>query len=211
MMAREKKWCTGLLLLAVLVITTGCATVNTQHPQILTDAALEETPDAKYATVYFIRPWLFKSKGVADKPVRVEYQGKLLLKIDEGSYALMRIKPSKGDVKTFSLTRFINDPEPIEVWRVRRYKFIAGKTYLIQLHRIDEEFRGVFYEPEPITLKQAKTLLERERIRPSGAARRAPIDELTDITPPPTSAAQPLPPALPEQIYKQEEYLRKID
>jgi hypothetical protein len=209
MMMREKGY-TGLLLLVVLV-TAGCATVNTRHPEVLTNAELKETPDAKYATVYFIRPWLFKSKGAADKPVRVEYQDKLLLKIDEGSYTLLRIKPGKGDVKTFSFTRFINQSEPIEVWRVRRYKFIAGKTYLILLHRIDEEFRGVFYEPEPITLKQAKVLLERERIRSSGAARRAPIDKLTDIKPPPTSAAQPLPPALPEQIYKQEKYLRKID
>jgi hypothetical protein len=155
-----------------------------------------------FAYAYFIRPKPYKSKGVADEAVRIEFQEKVLLELDEGSYALLRIKPSKGELKVYNKTKFINKIHPVEVWRAREYKFIEGKTYFIHIKRIDEEFRGVFYDPEPVDFEAAKTLAKKPRA--SGEARNAPIEKLKDISAPPASAANNLSPALPEDIYKKE-------
>ena len=203
---------TGLAMSIVIVIMlfiSGCATVNTHHPFVVTDEAIKAGSKDEYANVYFIRPRMLKTKGPADKPVRIDYEGKTLLTIDEGSYALLHIKPSKGQLKVFNETKFINKQEPIEVWRARQYKFIPGKTYFIHLLRIDEEFRGVFFEPEPVTLQQAKLLIDQARA--SGAARSAPIDKLTEVDEPPSSATDVLIPALPENIYKHEKYVKPVN
>ena len=156
--------------------------------------------------MYFIRPKPFKSKGAADNSIRVEFQGNVLLSIDEGSYTLLHIKPSKNKLTVFSETLFTNISIPIEVWRAREYKFIAGKTYFIHLKRMDEEYRGIFYDIEPVNLDKAKILIDTTIA--SGAARNAPIDELTNVQEPPASAIKGLSPALPENIYKRETYLK---
>ena len=57
--------------------------------------------EIKFASVYFIRPKPLKPKGVADKPVTVEYQDKVILTAEEGGYTLLRIKPSEGFIKVF--------------------------------------------------------------------------------------------------------------
>jgi hypothetical protein len=205
-MSSKKSW--AMLALACgLLWLSGCATVNEKHPQLMLGEVTAKNAD-QVASVYFIRPKPYKTKGVANDPVRIEYQGKLLLKMDEGSYTLLHIKPSKGLVKVFSKTMFTNDKLPIEVWRARHYKFIPGKTYFIYIHQINEEFRGVFYDPEPVSLREAKTLLETTRA--AGAARNAPIDKLTEVEAPPASALEGQEPALPENIYKQEKYLHKV-
>ncbi len=192
---------TALGLVMALLIFTGCASINTQHPHLLDDGANAEQL-AQAARVYFIRPRPFQAKGVADGPVRITFKGTLLLEMSEGSYALLYIKPSKGLVKLFNKTEFTNGARVIEVWRARRYKFIPGKTYFIHVRRIDEEFRGVYYEPEPVKLEAARQLID--TTRPSGsAARRAPIDELTEVSPPPASATQGIRPVLPEDVYRQ--------
>jgi hypothetical protein len=157
----------------------------------------------------------YKTKGAANAPVRIEFQGQPLLTQDEGNYTLLYLKPSKGLVKIFSKTAFTNRRLPVDVWRDREYKFIAGKTYFIYVHQLNEEFRGVFYEPEPVSLRVAKQLIEPGEGRfgsthASGAARSAPIDKLTEVDEPPASAIKGLPPALPENIYKQEKYLHKV-
>ena len=192
----------------IMLLFAGCATVNKQHPLIVTDEDIKAGNKDEYADVYFIRPRLLKTKGPADKTIRVEFQGQTLLNIGEGSYTLLRIKPSKGQVKVYNETKFINKIDPIEVWRAREYKFIPDKTYFIYLRRIDEEFRGVFFEPEPVTLKEAKILIDQARA--SGNARHAPIDKLTEVSEPPSSATDELTPALPENIYKSEKYLKPV-
>jgi hypothetical protein len=205
-MSSRRSWAL-LALLGGLLWLAGCATVNEKHPQLVT-GEITAKEAGQVATVYFIRPKPYKSKGIADDPIRIEYQGKLLLKIGEGSYTMVHLKPGKGLVKVFSKTLFTNKAMPIEVWRARHYKFIPGKTYFIYLRQLNEEFRGVFYEPEPVSLRKAKTLLDTARA--SGAARGAPIDKLSEVDEPPASAFEGLPPALPENIYKQEKYLRKV-
>lgn len=196
------------------VLLMACATVNKTHPQLVTGEMTAEQK-AQLATVYFIRPKPYKSKGVADKPVRIEFQKELLLVQDEGNYSLLYIKPSKGELVVHSKTLFANQHIPVDVWRAREYKFIEGKTYFIHVRQIDEEFRGVFYEPEPISLREAKELIVTGKGRSgntiaTGVARSAPIDKLTEVDVPPASAIKGLAPALPENIYKQEKYLHKV-
>jgi len=196
-----------LLILSIFLILlmSGCATVNNKHPMVVSKDKKAGEPE-NYAHVYFIRPKPYKPKGVADEPLRVEFQDKLLLTIDEGSYTLLRIKPSKGQLKVFNQTNFINKQLPVEVWRAREYKFIEGKTYFIHLKRTNEEFRGIFYEPEPVKFATAKELAD--TIRASGEARNAPIKKLKDIVEPPASAIENASPSLPENIYKREVYIK---
>jgi len=197
----------SLLFLASLIILMmlGCSTVNSKHPMVVSKE-IKPGDSEVYSHVYFIRPKPYKPKGIADEPVRIEFQGEVLLTIDEGSYTLLRIKPSRGQLTVFNETKFINNEHPIEVWRAREYKFIAGKTYFIHLKRVNEEFRGIFYDPEPVNFEKAKNLAQKPRA--SGGARNAPIDKLKDIQAPPTSAISGLSPALPENIYKKERYLK---
>lgn len=204
----------GVMALGIAFLLAACSTVNTKHPQLMAGDITAEQK-SQLATVYFIRPTAYKTKGVANEEVRIEYQGQTLLTQQEGNYTLLYIKPSKGTLKVHSKTKFINDRLPVPVWRARDYKFIAGKTYFIYIHQINEEFRGVFYEPEPVSLREAKELIVPGEgrfgsTRASGAARSAPIDKLTEVDEPPASAVKALDPALPENIYKQEKYLRKV-
>lgn len=194
-----------VILLLMAISIAGCTTVNKQHPMLVTKE-IKQGEDISFTSVYFIRPKPFKPKGVADKPITVEYQDKILLSIDEGSYTLLRIKPSSGFIKVNSETKFTNRLEPIKVWRARQYKFIEGKTYFIYLKRDNEEFRGIFYEPQPVNFEKAKSLTK-DTVA-SGEARNKPIDKLVNISEPPTSAYGNQPPALPENIYKREPYLK---
>lgn len=192
--------------IALVLSVAGCATANKQHPMLVTKEFKPGEKAEAFASVYFIRPKPIKSKGIADKPIRIQYQGKLLLKIDEGSYTLLRIKPSSGEIKVFNETKFTNKLEPITVWRARNYTFIEGKTYFIYLKRTNEEFRGIFYDPQPVNLQQAKKLIDTTWAW--GEARNAPIDKLTQVSEPPASAVQGQTPALPENVYKREPYFK---
>lgn len=213
-MSSKNQWFKTGVLMVGLVLLTACATVNKQHPQLMAGEMTAEQK-AQAAIVYFIRPKPYKSKGESDGPVRIEFQKEVLLTQGEGNYSLLYIKPSKGQLVVHSKTLFTNQKLSVDVWRAREYKFIAGKTYFIYVRQIDEEFRGVFYEPEPISLREAKELIVTGNGRSgntlaTGAARSAPIDKLTEVDVPPASAIKGLAPALPEDIYKQEKYLHKV-
>lgn len=194
-----------IMMLFIMVIFAGCSTINKQHPMLVTQE-IKDGDNVAFASVYFIRPKPLKPKGVADKPITVEYQDKTILTVEQGGYTLLRIKPSEGFIKVNSETKFINKLEPIKVWRARHYKFIEGKTYFIYLKRVNEEFRGIFYEPQPIDFENAKKLAE--DCFATGEARGNPIDKLVNISEPPASAFDKQPPALPENIYKPEPYLK---
>lgn len=212
-MRASSHWVKNGAAFCVVVYLAACSTVNIKHPQLMSGELTAEQK-AQLATVYFIRPEVDKSKGPANNPVRVSFQAKTLLEQGEGNYTLLYIKPSKGLLKVHSKTQFTDQRLPVEVWRSREYKFIAGKTYFIHVRQIDEEFRGVFYDPTPVSLDVAKQLIVPGKgrfgnTRASGAARAAPIDGLTEVNTPPASAVKSLSPALPEEIYKQEKYLQK--
>ena len=183
------------------IIAVGCGgNVNVQHSQLSTEA-----DDAFVAKVYFIRPMPLKYKGIADNKLRVDFNKEKLLTINEGQYTLVRLIPSKGVISTHSKTKFISSPDPIDVSREREYRFIAGKTYFILLQRVDEEFRGIFYDPAPITFEQAKKISS--SLYTVGDASDEPINEITSIN----EAPQPsnLAPAFPEELYPGKPYLIK--
>ena len=206
----KSRWPKSLALIASALLLSACASVNEKHPQLMM-GEIKAEQKSQVASVYFIRPKPYKSKGVSDGSVRISFQNKTLLSQAEGNYSLLHIKPSKGALKVHSKTMFTDNSVPVEVWRVREYKFIAGKTYFIYVRQINEEFRGVFYEPQPVSLREAKQLVEAGRgftgdALATGAARNAPIDKITEVNVPPASAIKELSPALPEDIYKQEKY-----
>lgn len=189
------------VILALLLLLYGCGNgVNIKH------SLVEEGADDEHiARVYFIRPMPLKFKGIADKKVRVDFRNEALLTLSEGQYTLVKLKPSKGEVTTHSKTKFTNKDVPIDVSRSREYRFIAGKIYFIELKRVDEEFRGIFYDPAPITFDQALSISE--NLRPTGAARDEPLYNLTYV--PQAPDPSPLEPALPEQMYPGKKYLLK--
>lgn len=192
------KWAPLLLVLFLLTACGGKFYTNNSALQGI-------TPETPVATVYFIRPALLKPKGFADREITVDYLGEPLLTIEQGYYALFKIKPGKGEVVTHSLTKFTSQLEPIKVSRKRTYNFIAGKTYFIYLKQLNEEFRGVFYDPMPVSLEQAKRLIV--DARPTGAARDAHIEDIESV--PDVPAPSKIEPAFPEKLYPQQPYLLK--
>lgn len=189
------------VLFMLLLVMAGCGNpVNIKNPYVMPEA-----DDAHVARVYFIRPQPYKYKGIADNKISVEYKNETLLKINEGQYTMVRIKPSKGEIITHSKTRFTNKTVPIDVSRARNYRFLAGKTYFIYLKRVNEEFRGIFYDPAPVTYQQALKLAENLRAR--GLAKQEPITNISVAKEAPEPS--PLEPALPENLYPGEKYLIK--
>ena len=186
-------------LLTTLVLSGCGSAVYKQNP------ALQTESDAAAASVYFIRPAPVKYKGVADNPVKISYDGQELLKIPEGTYTLLKIKQGKGEVTTHSKTRFTNRLYPIDVSRSRVYTFVAGRTYFIHIKRVNDEFRGITYDPEPVDLATAKTLSE--KLSKWGLANRHPIEDIEEVPPVPDSS--PLEPMYPEQVYPGTPYLLK--
>lgn len=196
-------WPAILIAALVVLLTTGCASVsvNQDHPE------LEKDPNQPAAAVYFIRTSPVKNKGVADSPVRITYQGKDLVTLDEGTNTLLYLKPSTGMMRLHSRTLFIGQQSIKEVWRERNFRFITGKTYFIHVRQDNEEFRGVFYTPELVNLEEAKRLARDTRTK--GLASSHPIAKLTSVEEPPPGSADAEPPALPEQLYHPEKYMQK--
>lgn len=196
-------WNSICITLLAGILLSGCGvTVYRDNP--LLEGITDNTPVAK---VYFIRPALIKPKGFPDKPLTVTFEGEKLLTIDQGFYTMLKMKPGKGDVITHSLTKFTNRLEPIKVSRKREYNFIAGKTYFIYLNQINDGFRGVFFDPAPVSLAEAKKIISDYDIPARGEARDAPIEDIREV--PDTPPAGPLLPALPRDLYPHYEYMKK--
>lgn len=189
------------IILLLVIFLAGCGNpVNIKHPYVLSEADA-----AHVAKVYFIRPQPYKFKGIADNTLSVDFKEQKLLDIDEGQYTLVKLKPSSGSVTTHSRTQFTAKDAPINVSRSRDYHFVAGNTYFIYLKRVNEEFRGIFYDPAPINLPEALQLAESLRAR--GLAKQEPIENVSIAKDAP--APSPLQPAYPENLYPGKPYLIK--
>lgn len=184
-----------------VIVLVSCSSVKT----IKNSHIDNDSEDQYVAKVYFIRTMPVKFKGIADSRINVDINGELLMKIDEGAYTMLRIKPAKASITTHSRTLFTTKYEPIKVSRTREYNFLAGKTYFINLERVNEEFRGIFYDPAPVTLEMAKNLTK--QLRAVGNARNEPIDKIQKVADIP--APGQLDPALPENLYPGKPYLIK--
>jgi len=180
---------------------SGCGTtIYKQHPSLQ-----DITDDTGTANVYFIRLQPVKTKRLADKPITVDFKNKKLLKISEGNYTLLKIRPNEGNITTHSITKFTTHNNPISVSRTRLYTFLAGRTYFIYLNQLNEEFRGVYYDPAPVSLYEAKVLVK--YIKPRGLARSARIEDIDSVPDIPHQGE--LDPILPEKLYPQSPYLLK--
>jgi len=190
-----------ILLILCAITAVSCSTVKTVN-----NSLVDNNSEEQYVSkVYFIRAMPVKFKGVADSRITVDVNGEQLLSIDEGAYTLVKLKPFKGPVTTHSRTLFTTKYEPIDVSRTREYNFIGGKTYFINLDRVNEEFRGIYYDPAPISLEKAKEITK--TLRAVGLAKQEPIQKIQHVVdiPPPSK----LEPALPENLYPGKPYLIK--
>lgn len=113
--------------------------------------------------VYFIRPDTTRPKGISDSPVKIEYNNQLLLSLAKGEFAYVRLRESKGDIRVKSLTLYTGNRLPVELERTLRVEFESGATYYVMLSERDEEFRGVYAQPELVDLDQAQVWLTRLR------------------------------------------------
>lgn len=190
----------------LLILLLAGVLVSCSSAKMIKNSFVDNDSEDQYvAKVYFIRTMPLKYKGVADNRISIDINGEPLLKIDEGAYTMVRIKPTKTAVTTHSRTLFTTGFEPINVTRTREYNFIAGKTYFINLDRVNEEFRGIYYDPAPVTLEVAKKLAK--PLRAVGKARDEPIENILKVADIP--APSKLEPALPENLYPGKPYLIK--
>lgn len=162
-----------VLVLLALALVSACGTeVHRQHPLFV------EHADIAAANVYFIRPYTYRERGVADNPVKIEVAKAPLLELGKGEYTLIRLKPGVTTVTTRNLTMFTNKTEPVEMTRAIEIDLQAGKTYFLHIEQVNEEFRGVYYLIKPIDLRTAKVLAA--DVLATGAARAAPILQLAE-------------------------------
>ena len=157
------KQLSGIILLGLVVLLGGCATTNihNEHP------LYAESAEEPHADVYFVRPFTQRSRGVADSPLKVELDEIPALSLAIGEYALLRLKPTTTDIIVRNLTFMTAQVNPVEVWRARRYKFEAGKTYYVVMKQEHEEFRGIYFIPELVDPRSAAEVAQ--RLRPAGA------------------------------------------
>lgn len=162
---------TALICAAVVALLVGCGTsVEKTHPLV------EAQPDVAAARVYFIRPFTYRERGVADNPVKIELNGMSLLKLGKGEYTMLRLKPGKARLTTRNRTTFTNKNEPVEMTREATLDFTQDKVYFLHVRQVNEEFRGVYYLVEPVDLATAKGLIEDAAV--IGAARGARIEDM---------------------------------
>jgi len=192
-----------LLLIIALLASTACSSISLQKNNSL---LVNDDKTAASASVYFIRPRLLKPKGYADNALTVKINDERLMEVNAGAYTLVHIKPGTYRISTHSMTAFTNQIEPIHVSRYRDYVFRADMVYFIYLKQINEEFRGVFYDPFPATLPEVYKLLD--QITAYGQAQQFPVEsvdreKVDDVD----VEASKLPPAFPEDLYPKEKYL----
>ena len=187
---------------AALLISSGCVSINARHPDYA------EAPGPDVANVYFIRTTPVLIHPFADAAVTIEFKGEELLKLDEGVYTLIYMKPSKGVLKVINRSLFTNRLQSQPVWKENLYRFVGGRTYFIHIAQKDEEFRGIFYTADLVSLKEAKRLAKTVK-RIGEAASEHPIASLENVYEAPSSTGRSRGPTLPEQLYRHEDYMLK--
>jgi len=161
----------GLLVAAGLI--SGCLT----DTRLVKDSLVLQTqPDQPYATIYFLRESMLIHNAPARDPVTIDINGHDVMRLSQGEYAMIRIKPTEGTVRMRSHSLVGNKPVAQEIFGERTFNFAAGQTNFLRTKMVDGGFRGVYFVPERIEFNQARALVE--RLRPAGEARRYPIDQL---------------------------------
>lgn len=188
----------GILICVMLLDACAVGNVNKHH------SALQNiTPETPVANVYLLRPRMLKLKGASRGVLKVSFNGEVIADLGAGEYTLVKIHPGQSRVATHSLSKFTNQARPIQVSRFRDYNFIENMTYFIHISRVDEEFRGVFFDPKSVSLDTAKNLLY--TLSAFGAAKDSPLESLDHVDLP--AAPSELPIVTPENLYPDEKYL----
>ena len=139
--------------LGLLMTLAGCAT-----SQLKPDHPLYASADAPSASVYFLRPELQRTHGIADSALNIELEKAIMLKLSPGEYVRADIKPIQTTVTIHSLSYLTTHPVPERVKRERQIDFEAGKTYYLLASFHEEEFRGLYFVPTLIDEAQARVL-----------------------------------------------------
>lgn len=143
-----------LALLALFLLNAcGSTSINRKHELFVRD------PDLAAAQIYFIRPFTYRERGLADNPVHIEVNGQPLLDIGKGEYTFLRMKAQKIRITTRSLSEFTNKLEPVEMTRSSEIILQPDQRYFLHVKQVNEEFRGVYYVIENINLETAKGLV----------------------------------------------------
>ena len=172
MMQYAYKKISAAFIIGLFFVIAGCGSTSVHNDHILIETK-EENPGAN---VYFIRPFTYRERGIADNPVKIELNRKKLVTLGKGEYTLVKIKPVEATITTRSHTMHTNKLMPVEISRSANMHFEHGQTYFIHIRQVNEEFRGVYYLPELIGLKTARRLTA--TLRASGDARSARIEDL---------------------------------
>ena len=115
-----------------------------------------------FAMVYVMRPTLQRTRGIADKDLTIEFgEHQVVTLLSAGEYAAFKVQPGTMDIITRNETYLTGKPDPKTVWRARNFTFDSGKTYFIEAKFTQEEFRGIYFIPEEVDLKTAKSFVNR--------------------------------------------------
>jgi len=171
----KSKICGRLIFIALLSLILNACTTSTV---VKSHASFAKASDSKYATVYLIRPTPIRTRGIADNDLSIEFGEKQLVsKLSAGEYIAVKIIPDKLDIIIRSITYITSNPLPEEVWRSENFTFEAGKNYFIHTRFTQEEFRGIYFVPEEISLQTAKSYLK--RLKPANnIAKKHPLTSL---------------------------------
>ena len=159
-----------ITLWVAMISACGSTSINKKHELFARD------PDIAAAQVYFIRPYTYRERGLADNPVKIEINGKQLMELGKGEYTMARMKPVKISLTTRSLTLFTNKIEPVEMTRTSEITLAPDERYFLHVKQVNEEFRGVYYMIELVSLETAKGLIN--GVKSIGVPRKAAIDKL---------------------------------
>ncbi len=163
-------WFTGLISISA-IFSSACTTTQIVEQHELFVPATQE-----HATIYFMRPTLQRTRGVADNDLSIDLDKKLALTLSIGEYAAILVKPKIINITFRNLSYLTSDVMPKEVTRSKLFTFEVNKTYFILADFQQEEFRGIYFKP--IVLDQEKALSLIKSLRPAGNIARNNTDRL---------------------------------
>ena len=171
---KKSIWSTLLTICISTIFFSACTTsvIMPNNPQFA------KASSNNFAMVYVMRPTLQRTRGIADNDLTVEFGEKQLVTLlSAGEYVAFKVQPGPLDIITRNETYLTGHPDPKLVWRARNFTFDSGKTYFIEAKFTQEEFRGIYFIPEEVDFKTAKSY--QKRLKAAGDIAKAhPISKL---------------------------------
>ena len=164
-----------ILQIVVLLFISACGTtaIVESHP------AFSPQGEGNVAKVYFLRPDI-GYRGIAGNAFSISLDGKELLTLAKGEYALVYLKPASLTVTVESSTvvnqRGMNQMTGIK--ESQPFSFEAGKTYHVAFRQNQREWLsggGVSYIPVPVS--DATAAEAAIGLKPVGKAMQEPISK----------------------------------